>query len=102
MHIQRFNAFPAGSSQARKAAARKAINRASARRKPDTAHEFTRLCGTIIVIAEEGRPVTVNELTDSYRFTPIFIQSHGARAAAHVAQTRPDLAEALGHMKGAQ
>lgn len=90
----RFNAWP-------RAASRRPT-RPQAARPSDTdrrQREFQRLVGSIIVIAEEGRPVTIDELVGKYAFTAPFLLSHKANAAERVAAMRPDLAGAVGHMQ---
>lgn len=101
MRISRFNAFPAGRITSTHAI-HKAAAEAARGRKDAADREFTRLCGAIIVLAEDGRVVTVDDLTTGYGFRPAFLQTHARRAADRVARTRPDLAESLGHMTGAQ
>ncbi|MFC3674689.1 hypothetical protein [Ferrovibrio xuzhouensis] len=97
MHLQYFNQRP--SNRRRMAAA--ALDRAQ-REREERAREFQRLCGAIMVLADNDTPVTVNNLTGTYGFAPIFLQSRCAEAARWVADKRPDLAEKVDHMNGAQ
>lgn len=100
MHIPRFNAYPA--HQIKRNAIHKAAAEAARGSKDATDREFRRLCGAMIVLAEQGRDVTADTLIGEYGFKATFLQTHSRRAAEHVAQTMPALAEAVGHMKGAQ
>lgn len=100
MHIPRFNAYPV--HQAKRNAIHKAAAEAARGSKDATDREFTRLCGAIIVLAEEGRDVTIDTLNGEYGFKATFLQTHSRRAADRVAQNNPALADAVGHMKGAQ
>jgi hypothetical protein len=90
--IPRFNAYPRAAGKVRQALA----SRESEQQKRQ--REFDRLVGCIIVIAEEGRPVTIDELVSRYAFSATFLLSKKGDAAERVASLRPDLAEAVGHM----
>lgn len=94
MITPRFNAYPrAAGSKIRQALA----SRQSEQQKRRS--EFDRLIGCIIVIAEEGRTVTIDELVRDYGFSAPFLLAKKADAAERVAALRPELADAVGHMK---